>query len=71
MKFIDYVATLNDFLNKNPECKEMEVVSSSDDEGNSYNKVLFTPTKGHLDENDDFSTDDLQDDQPINSVCIN
>lgn len=72
MKFIDYVATLNDFLENNPDCKEMEVISSSDEEGNSFNKVLFTPTKGHFD-GDGFIDDveELEDDQKINAVCIN
>lgn len=39
-----YVDTLIEMLKKNPEIENYEVIYSSDDEGNSYQKVHFTPT---------------------------
>lgn len=39
-----YVQTLVDMLKRNPEIEHYTVVYSSDDEGNSYQKVNFTPS---------------------------
>ena len=44
MKFNDYVKSLQQFLEKNPETAEMEAVTSIDDEGNGYNAVQFGPS---------------------------
>ena len=44
MKFKDYVKSLQEFLENNPETAEMEVVTSIDDEGNEYNAVQFGPS---------------------------
>tara|TARA_A100001391_G_scaffold166965_1_gene127211 strand:+ start:314 stop:535 length:222 start_codon:yes stop_codon:yes gene_type:complete len=39
-----YVETLVDMLKRNPEIEDYTVIYSSDDEGNTYSKVNFTPT---------------------------
>jgi len=39
-----YVQTLVDMLKRNPEIEHYTVIYSSDDEGNSYQKVNFTPS---------------------------
>ena len=39
-----YVETLVDMLKRNPEIEDYTVIYSSDDEGNTYSKVSFTPT---------------------------
>jgi len=39
----NYVNTLVEMLKKNPEIEHMEVVYSTDDEGNSFQKVNFLP----------------------------
>ena len=39
-----YVETLVDMLKRNPEIEDYTVIYSSDDEGNSYQKVNFTPS---------------------------
>ena len=44
MKFKDYIKNLQEFLKEHPETAEMEVVTSIDDEGNSYNAVQFGPS---------------------------
>lgn len=41
MKFKDYVKSLQEFLENNPETAEMEVVT---DEGTAYNVVQFEPS---------------------------
>jgi hypothetical protein len=39
-----YVETLVDMLKRNPEIEDYTVIYSSDDEGNTYQKVNFTPS---------------------------
>ena len=66
MKFKEYVENLNKLLNERPETAELDVVTSSDDEGNSYNLVHYTPSVGHLDEDREYTEE-----KPINAVCVN
>lgn len=67
MKLKHYVEHLNKLLENNPAAGDMLVVYSSDDEGNDYNTVNFTPTVGYyLDR--EFEGEDGPDD---NAVCIN
>lgn len=66
MKFSEYVQNLNQFLQENPDSAEFEVVTSSDDEGNSYSRVHFEPSIGMID-GDEF-TPDVSD---PNAVCVN
>lgn len=42
----EYMKMLRKMVKENPEVKKYPIVSSSDDEGNSFNFVLFSPTVG-------------------------
>ena len=51
----------------------LKVICSSDDEGNSFNPVHFTPTLGHFRNGDEFVAiqQAKEDGLTINAVCIN
>jgi len=75
MTLKDYIENLYKFAKENPECLEMEVITSKDVEGNGFNKVYFTPTKGVFD-NGDFISEEGYDDygyknNDTNIVCVN
>lgn len=81
MKFKEYVEQLLALLHEKPATGDMEVVYSSDDEGNNYQKVVYDPgLVGHFDGNyrGDFVPQseaekhpgDYPDFKP-NAVCIN
>lgn len=44
MKVNEYVNNLTQLLKKNPEIAELEVIYSQDAEGNSYQKVFYSPS---------------------------
>lgn len=44
MKANEYVQNLVQLLKKNPEIGELEVIYSQDDEGNTYQKVFYSPS---------------------------
>lgn len=82
MKLKEYIEKLNKLIAENPESLEMDVITSSDDEGNSYNEVHFAPSLGRLDEDGEFdSLDDVVDEAQYqgdasivdgcNVVCLN
>lgn len=67
MTLKEYIKSLQDFAEKNPDCLEMTVITSKDDEGNGFNKIHYGPAKGEFDENSkDFDTDGNP-----NAVCVN
>jgi hypothetical protein len=68
MTLKEYIAGLMKFADENPDCGDMLVVTSSDDEGNGFNPVHYSPSKGYYEDrefSDDGSTDD------VNAVCVN
>ncbi len=71
MNLKTYIDNLLKLVETNPEALTMDVVTSSDDEGNSYNRVHYEPSLGcFTDEEGDgeFSTEDsCEPDQ----VCVN
>ena len=67
MKFRDFVESVNQLLKKHPEAANMEVVTSSDEEGNSYNKVIYAPSIGYY-QDDEFTNNNSG---INNAVCIN
>lgn len=79
MKLRDYIDGLNELVKEMPEALDFDVVSASDDEGNSYHIVNFGPSIGHFDteERDFLSAEgwepwDDNDEMPENNaVCIN
>jgi hypothetical protein len=77
MKLKEYIDSLTEFAKSHPETLELEVIYAIDDEGNGYNRVHYTPTKGVLQENEFYteSGEDFEDsgfeESDINAVCIN
>lgn len=76
MTLKEYIESLEKFAEENPETLEMTVVYSADDEGNSFNMVCYTPSKGHYDNeyNGGFTSDeeDIEENgYEINAVCVN
>ena len=72
MKLKEYIENLNSLTKDTPGALEMEVVSSSDDEGNSFQKVGYGPSLGKFegDYYGDF-TSDIEEGDVLNAVCIN
>jgi len=75
MKFKEYLENLNQMAKEDPSILELTVVNAIDSEGNGYDKVVYTPSLGHLDEDGEgiFAEEDLEDEEsyPINCICIN
>lgn len=77
MTLEEYIENLIEFAKENPETLSMEVIYSSDDEGNEFRYVHYTPTLGYLNEDLEFFNDgeDLEDQEirkdDFNAVCIN
>jgi len=71
MKLKDYVKHLSELLEKRPEAAEFEVVSASDDEGNSYGVVYYSPSIGTFSDYE-FEVENVEEEQDsVNAVCIN
>ncbi|MES2287663.1 MAG: hypothetical protein V4547_18350 [Bacteroidota bacterium] len=76
MKLREYIEEMNNFVRDNPECLDMIVVYGKDEEGNGFDEVSNTPTKGIFTDDDEFTPEDnIEDDgldvDDINAVCIN
>jgi len=71
MTFKEYIAQCNKVLEQNPETADFIVVSSSDEEGNSYSPVYYTPTIGFYENGDWTEAESCEEEQEVNSVCIN
>jgi len=66
----DFIKNLNEFVEENPETLDMQVITSIDSEGNGFEYVHYTPSKG-LFENHEFIQKDEENDLNCNAVCIN
>jgi hypothetical protein len=66
MTLKQYVDGLIHFLKENPEAKDLTAIHSSDDEGNNYTTVKYSPTLGKYNDNYFMDTEDNPD-----AVCIN
>lgn len=75
MTLKEYIKGLQEFLKENPETGEMQVITSSDDEGNSFNPVYFSPSKGIYEDLEFIPLEQIEDwerdEDEINSVCVN
>jgi hypothetical protein len=75
MTLKEYIENLNEFVKENPEALEYIVVSSSDDEGNSYSPVYYTPSIGQYEDHEFIHVENFEDremdDEDTNAVCIN
>lgn len=66
----DYVENLNKLIRKHPEAKELEVITSRDDEGNGYNPVHFPPDIVHFNK-ESQEVSEAEEGTPANAVCVN
>jgi hypothetical protein len=75
MTLKEYIEGLKKFVEENPETLEMQVVTSKDDEGNGYNPVYYSPSKGIFEDSDFISArqyeDWERDESETNAVCVN
>lgn len=67
---------INNLATKNPHALELLVVYCIDDEGNNYHKVVYAPSIGVFDGDEQFTaTDKTNDtknvDTQANAVCLN
>lgn len=70
-----FIENLNKFVKENPETLDMQVITSKDDEGNSYNLVFYSPSKGIYENSDFISFGQYEDYErevsETNAVCLN
>lgn len=78
MKLKDFVENLHEMILESPELLEMTVITSSDDEGNSFDEVHYIPTPGFFnrDEREFFHLEEDLEEFEIeksnfNAICIN
>jgi len=77
MKFKDYVAELNEFLEQNPAVGEFTAIYAADDEGNGFQIVSSgEPMVGNFDGEykGEFMADEeelAEYEYDVNAVCIN
>ena len=73
----DEKMTLNTYINRLRKLQEegygeCEMIYARDDEGNSFHSVNYMPSLGHFTEEGEFiEKNAMEDDQRINSVCVN
>jgi hypothetical protein len=78
MTLKQYIAQLNAVVKENPSAANFIVITSSDDEGNSYSPIYYSPTLGHYDSDDKNFVDEkslkdygLNSKKHIDAVCVN
>ncbi len=71
----EFKENLDQLIKQYPEILNMRVIVSSDEEGNNYNDIFYTPTIGKYTEDGQFEadTDELMRGtiKDCNAVCIN
>ena len=72
MKVQDHINALLQIVKNNPEVADYECIYSADDEGNSYQRVLYTPTVMKVGSFNNHYLE-VEDCKPTegNSLCIN
>ena len=69
MKLKDYIKQLNEIAKKYP---NLTVITSSDDEGNSFHEVVYSPAVGRFTGRCEFEPFDGDAASPKpNAVCLN
>jgi len=75
MKFKEYLDNLKKYAKENPDSLNYDVITSVDDEGNGYNLVHYSPSKGIFEDREFISEDGLEDYNrdkvDLNSICVN
>lgn len=70
-----FLSNVNAFVKVNPDALDMQVVASSDDEGNSFNPVYYSPCKGTFEDREFKDHTEYKhyasEDDKIKAVCIN
>ncbi len=67
MTYKEFVDNQVKFLKENPGLAELDVITSQDDEGNGFTRVVFEPQAGNFYDDCEFDGDK----QPFNAVCVN
>jgi len=70
MKLKDWLDNLNAQVELDPTMLEMDVVYGSDDEGNDFNWVSYTASKGHYADREFKDFADVTPEE-YNAVCLN
>jgi len=65
MKLKEYIENLSNLIKDNKAATNYIVVTSSDDEGNSYREVEYLPSLGR------FKEDEFDSEGKPNAVCVN
>jgi hypothetical protein len=65
MNLKTFADNINSLLKKYPAAAEFQVIASSDDEGNSFNPIHYTPYVCN------FTDDEIDEEGPSNAVCVN
>lgn len=70
MKLKEYAKYIHAINKKYP---ELDVIYSTDDEGNNFSEVLFAPSVGNLDKNSEMFTPSKETNfnKELNVICIN
>ena len=75
MTLKEFIENLNKFVKENPETLDMQVITSKDDEGNGFNLVHYSPTKGIFEKREFIPAEQYEDeereDEETNAVCVN
>ena len=71
MTFNKYLNELIALVKNNPEIGDLEVIYSSDDEGNCYQKVNFYPTIVYTEGPDNQYIEVTEEETEFKAVCIN
>lgn len=66
MKFHQYLNALNNLASSDGELDDMDVIFATDDEGNDFNDVVFTPIVGER-KDGEFNASSKK----PNAICIN
>ena len=75
MKVREFKRRLDDLIKEHPDVLDMEAIAAIDDEGNGFNPVEFSPSRGIYEDREFISEESIEDYErdtdEINSVCIN
>lgn len=68
----EYLKIINRFVETYPSTLDMQVIYSIDDEGNKFKPVIYEPSTGHFDEDNNTYLDDKdKGKKERNAVCVN
>ena len=71
MKVKEYLQTLVLMVKLNPKIEEFDLIYSSDDEGNDFKPVIFSPTLMEVVDEKDVNLNVKTDSKNPNALCIN